>query len=639
MKKVIVDVQVESDPPSTTIFATAKILGTKFHDYLIGSRPNKKQSFPRKKTWRISRCPLISVWRVRQACWFLKLAAATTLSHFSSQSSSLAAGQNWNSRDAVRRHQAWSTFRNTFVQQWFEIEPSEAVYAGDHRFDGKIADWSDAGLKRRANFLRAARQKANAFAGLDHADNFERKYLLNIIGNRLFWLSKADHPHRNPAWYVNGGLDPNVYLTRHYADLPTRMRALVAMLREVPRATSQIKRNLREPLPPSLTVYGQAAFSGFATYYASAPEHAFAPVADPGLHRALKDASKAASQSMRELAEWISGHVASTDDGFRLGTPTFQTMLRDTQGTTLSIQQVRELGEADLARNLELLRRACIAFARGLSVAQCIDRMREHRPEGGALAFTERRLDELRTFALAANVADVPEKSAVVVRLSPSFNSQTPASLDPPGGLESNLPATLYVTITNGDATSSGNDSGLGAAELLFADAHEGTPGHLVQYVAASQSASPLGRIFVDRAFSEGWAHYAEEMIIDAGFRPGDSEARVGQLSLALFRDCRLLVAIGVHTSNMSLDEAKRLFVERCFSPPALAASQARRAAYDPGYLNYTLGKLLIKRMRTDWLGTHPSASLGTFHRLLLRLGGPPLDLAAEELRTSGFPR
>ncbi|OYY71218.1 MAG: hypothetical protein B7Y47_07480, partial [Sphingomonas sp. 28-63-12] len=112
----------------------------------------------------------------------------------------------------------WAKFRDQFVNRWFELDPANAVYQGKHEFDGQLPDWSSAGLKKQVDFLRETIAAAGKFdaAKLGEADRFERDYLVKVAQGKLFWLEDADQPHHNPAFYVGGGLDPNVYIARPY---------------------------------------------------------------------------------------------------------------------------------------------------------------------------------------------------------------------------------------------------------------------------------------------------------------------------------------------------------------------------------------------------------------------------------------
>lgn len=120
-----------------------------------------------------------------------------------------------------------------------------------------------------------------------------------------------------------------------------------------------------------------------------------------------------------------------------------------------------------------------------------------------------------------------------------------------------------------------------------------------------------IGKLYVGYAFGEGWAHYSEEMMWEEGLGNGDPETHIGQLAQALLRDVRLLSAIGLHTRGMPLAESRRMFIEQAHQDAGNAEQQAARGAYDPAFLNYTMGKLMIRKLRADWCGKRGGAMLG----------------------------
>ena len=128
---------------------------------------------------------------------------------------------------------SWKNFRDSFIEDWFKLDPANAVYQGRHDFDGQLPDWSAAGLKRQADFFNDAIAKAKAFdtGKLSQQEAFERDYLVTVATGKLFWLTDADQPHTNPAYYVGGCLDPNTYISRNYSDAPTRMKAVIKFFR------------------------------------------------------------------------------------------------------------------------------------------------------------------------------------------------------------------------------------------------------------------------------------------------------------------------------------------------------------------------------------------------------------------------
>ncbi len=98
----------------------------------------------------------------------------------------------------------------------------------------------------------------------------------------------------------------------------------------------------------------------------------------------------------------------------------------------------------------------------------------------------------------------------------------------------------------------------------------------------------------------------------------------IGQLGNALLRNVRFLSAIGLHTGGMSVEESERMFRDEAFQDPGNGRQQAARGTYDPAYLNYTLGKLMIRRLRDEWLSLQPDATIRDFHDRFLSFGGPP---------------
>ena len=123
--------------------------------------------------------------------------------------------------------------------------------------------------------------------------------------------------------------------------------------------------------------------------------------------------------------------------------------------------------------------------------------------------------------------------------------------------------------------------------------------------------------------------------MLEMGLGDGDPEIRIGQLLQALLRDVRLLSAIGLHTKGLSVSEAEKLFREQALLDAGNARQQAARGTRDPAYLNYTMGKLMILKLRQDWVATHGgngAQSWREFHDALLAYGGPPIPLLRAQI-------
>jgi uncharacterized protein (DUF885 family) len=532
--------------------------------------------------------------------------------------------------------QAWGAFVNSYIEQSFRANPAFAVNQGRHEFDGQLPDWSESALHSEISRLRSAISAAQAFnpRRLTREQRFERDYLMANARGDLFWLVTADQPHTNPAYYMNEGLDPSVYVTRPYAPAATRLRAYITYLRAIPRAAQQIRANLRAPLPISFIDYGKSAFGGFADYYIGDGTAAFAEVHDAALQARLRDASRDASRAMAGLAAWLDSQRPTATTNFALGPQRFAQMIRDTEMVDTPLAELERIGRADLARNQAALTQACGQYAPGATIMACVERMSANKPAGGPVAAARAQLAGLRRFIEQHDLVSIPGTEQAHVEEAPPYNRQNSAYIDIPGPYEHGLPSVYYIAPPDPSWTPEVQAGFIpGQADLLFTSVHEVWPGHFLNFLHANRSPFTFGRVFVGYAYAEGWAHYGEEMMWDAGLGNGDPETHIGQLSNALLRDCRFLSAIGMHTGRMTQEQSRQMFRDQCYQDEGNARQQAARGTYDPAYLNYTMGKLMIRRLREDWTRTRGGRQAWkAFHDRFLSYGGPPIPLVRAQM-------
>lgn len=526
-------------------------------------------------------------------------------------------------------------FRDAYIEAKFKADPPDAVDAGRHEFDGQIPDFSAAGLAAEKQRLADAKTAALAFdpAQLTPSERFERDYLIARIDNEQFWLNTAERPWRDPTYYLSK-LSPSTYLTREYAPLPERMRAFVKYQKAVPGALEQMRANLRLPLPKTFVERAVAGFDGYATFFEDDVPAVFAQVDDAALQAEFKASNAAAVAAMRETAKFfVAQRTAATDD-YALGAERFAQMLAATEGVTTSLEELERIGRADLARNRAALDKACAEYAPGKSIVQCFAKMNADKPEGGPVAGARAQLGDLRQFVLDHKIVSVPSEEQALVAEAPPYNRANSAYIEIPGPYEKSLPAVYYIAPPDPSWSKADQLAYIpGKSDLLFTSVHEVWPGHFLNFLHANQSESMLGRLYVGYAFAEGWAHYTEEMMWDEGLGAGNPEVRIGQLSNALLRNVRYVCAIGLHTGRMTVEECERMFREEAFQDPGNARQQAARGTYDPAYLNYTLGKLMIMKLRDDWAASRGGkAAWGQFHDEFLSYGGPPIPLVRKAM-------
>lgn len=529
---------------------------------------------------------------------------------------------------------AWKDFTQATIDRWLALDPAFAVYQGAHQFDGKLPDWSDAGLKTRGDFLRSVIAQAKAYTALTGADAFERDYLVQVAEGQLFWLEDADQPHTNPAFYINGGLDPNVYISREYASKEARMKVMIAFFEAVPEAAKQIRANLHAPLPASFIKHGISGFGGFAEYYRGDARAAFADTGDAVSQTLYREASEKAAQSMTDLADWLKTQQPTATQDFALGAAKFSRMLKATEGVDVTLARLEAVGRADLRRNQIALKQACAAYAPGKSIPDCFAKLNAEKPAEGPVAAATKQIPDLTAFVREHDLVSIPGTEQALVRQSPPYNAQNGAYIDPPGPYEKGIPSIYYIAPPDPSWSKEKQLEYIpGVKDLLFTSVHEVMPGHFLQFLHSNRSPSWIGRLFVGYAYAEGWAHYSEEMMWEAGLGDGDPGTHVGQLSNALLRNCRFLSAIGMHSGKMTQAQSDAMFRTQCYQGAGTAEQQAARGTYDPAYLNYTLGKLMIRKLRADWTATRGGRKAWkAFHDQFLSYGGPPIPLVRKAM-------
>jgi len=538
--------------------------------------------------------------------------------------------------DSTATNPKWAEFLSSYQEGYFAVEPAFAVQEGRHEFDGKLPDWSAAGIAKEIAWFKAEQAQAKAFkpAALNQQQRFEREYLLARIDGELFWRDEAQEPFRNPSYYLDGSFDPSVYFERPYAPLDVRLKAFTGYLKSIPAAAAQIRANLKTPLPKTYVARGISAFAGYADFFGNDAPKAFAGVADPALQADLKAATGPAVQAMQGLADWLKTEQPKATDDFALGPKLFADMLWRTERVHTPLAELEKVGKADLERNLAALKDACATVLPGGTIEACVAKVEADKPQGGAVEGARAQLDQLRQFIIDKNLVTIPSDEKALVNEAPPYQRWNFAYINIAGPYDKGMPSTYYIAPPDPTWSKADQDAYVpGKSILLFTSAHEVWPGHFLQFLHANRSPFQFGQIFVGYAYAEGWAHYTEEMMWEAGLGNGAADVHVGQLSEALLRNVRFLCAIGMHTQGMKVETCENMFLHQAYQDPGSARQQAARGTYDPAYLNYTLGKLMIRKLRTDWTATHGGrAGWHDFHDQFLSYGGPPIPLVREQM-------
>ena len=536
----------------------------------------------------------------------------------------------------------WEEFTDEFFSRHFAAWPTAAVWAGLHEHDGQLQDVSAEAIQQRTEMLRQFAHRAEdefSADALTAVEELERQQLVSAIEGMLFDVEVAEYHLRNPAWYA-GPLSPSVYVSREYAPKAARLEALTAHLQKIPEYIGQMRGTLRPPFPRPFVRTSLVQFGGLASHLQDDAPGLFADVEDSDLQAAFADAVGPAVTALRDTEAWLELELEDATDEFALGEERYRELLWRAYRTDLDWQTLKDVAQTDLVRNLELLRTTCESFDPEINVADCAAGVRDDKPEAGAVARANEQLPELKEFLTGADIVGIPGEETAYVAEAPAYRRTNSAYIEIPGPFEQGLPAIYYIAGPDPEWSEETRRQYVpGEADLLNTSVHEVWPGHFLHSLYIMRSNNQVGKLLRNGMLNEGWAHYAEELMQEAGLGDDRPLVRVGQILDALMRDVRFLSSIGLHIEGMSVETSQRMFAELAYLDPGNAEQQALRGTYDPNYFIYTLGKLIIRKIREDWTAQRGGRSAWKeFHEELLSLGSAPLPVLREAMMGSGDP-
>ena len=539
-----------------------------------------------------------------------------------------------------------------YIKGYLGAHPLEGTALGLHEYDGKITDYSRLALDAELSRLRRFDDRLSKFdpGKLSPRQSIDLRILQTAIKKDIFEMQDMSVFERNPIVYARAA-DVNVYIKRNFAPLEDRVRSLVAIESQIPNILIAARTNLNDVVPKPYVELAIQIAKGSADFLKKDLVAAVGNLKDEQLRVAFHEANRKAANALNDYATWLEREKlpkASLD--FALGEEKFRRFLAQTELVDLPPQKILEIGMAQLKAEQEAFAEAAKKIDPNKSPIEVFKQIQsEHPTPQNLIPDVAKDLDKIRKYVLTRRLVSIPSDVRAKVKETPQYLRATSfASMDTPGPFEKRAnEAYYYVTPTENDWPEKQKEEWLTAFNYYTSDVvsiHEAYPGHYVQFLCLNASpASKIEKIFGSYAFVEGWAHYCEKMMLDEGYgsstnsTPSDDDVkraakyRMAQADEALLRLCRLCVSIKMHTQKMSLDEATKFFQENCYYEEKPARQEAMRGTFDPGYLNYTLGKLEILKLRDDYKAQQgDDFSLQKFHNELLNHGMPPIRLLRE---------
>jgi len=368
-------------------------------------------------------------------------------------------------------------------------------------------------------------------------------------------------------------------------------------------------------------------------------------VSDSEISAALRSAIETAASALDGFVEKLKSRARAADNSFAIGGGLYARMLATGEGLDLPLSRIAAVGQANLEDNLARLREVANAIAPGKPVQEIVDaNARFHPTAEGLIPDTREMLEDIRQSLLDFDIISLPSEDRCQVVETPAYMRYAFAAMDSAGALETRAAESFYyVTPVEEHWTEAQKEEWLSKFDyntLRIISIHEVYPGHFVRHLhnRYGRNLPLVNRAAASYAFTEGWAHYTEQMMVETEYGRGRPELLLTQLLEALVRNCRYMCSIAMHTGNMTVDEAAEFFMENAYMGEHPARREALRGVFDPGYLNYTLGKLMILKLREDYQAEQGSGyAPKRFHDETLSYGAPPLPfLRAVMLQAEG---
>lgn len=544
-----------------------------------------------------------------------------------------------------------------FDQVYFRYQPTAGLLSGYHQYDAQMEDLSRKNIEAEIAAQKSFEQRVAAVdAGkLDQPTRGDRAVVLGNIRSRLLTLETLKPWEKNPDNYSSTAASAAFALMeRKFASPDDRLRSLIAREKQMPGLFREARENLKNP-PQIYTEIAIEQLPGIVSFFEKDVPSAFTDAQDAALKTEFAKTNAQVIAELKSYEQWLKSDLLPRSKGdYRIGAENFSKKLSYDEMVDLPLDKLLEIGWADLRKNQAQFNAIARELEPGKDPRTVLEELGANHPAPENLIPTFRAtFDGLLDFIRKNHIVTVPSEVRPIVEETPPFmRATTFASMDTPGPFEKHA-TEAYFNVTLPDASMTpaeveGFMHSFNVGTVISTAVHEAYPGHYVQFLWVPSAPSRVRKLLGANTNVEGWAHYCEQMMLDAGYgQPGAGardarEAkflRLGQLQDALLRNARFIVGIEMHSGRMSYDEAIQFFVKEGYQSRETGVIEAKRGTSDPTYLYYTLGKLEIMRLREDVKKKQGSAfTLERFHDDFLKQGFPPVKIVREAMLGDDSP-
>jgi len=545
--------------------------------------------------------------------------------------------------------QKFESYARNYVEALLTISPEWATMLGDHRFDDRLSDYSRAGVEANRALSLAYLDSLGTLdpAKLSAVNAIDWKIMRNALQSTVFSIDTLREYEWNPTIYNPGNAIYGL-LAREFAPLPERLRSLGGRLRQVPSVVAAAKENLGTP-PKVFTETAINQVKGTVGLIRSELDTFLKDA--PGMTAELAPAREAAAAALEEYVAWMEKDLLPRSTGdFRIGEEKYRRKLYYTLESALSKEEILTRAEHDLQETqavMEATARPMFAAMfpgrkepadRKTLIKSVLDKLAESRPDNATIVpRAEEYLKECNDFVAAKGLMTLPTEPVKIIVMPEFQRGVAVAYCDAAGPLEKNGETFYAISPTPKDWAPERVTSFFREYNdhmLRNLTVHEAVPGHYLQLMHANRFKAPtmVRALFGSGTFVEGWATYAEQVMVEHGY--GGDGVKMQQLKMRLRLIINAIIDQKIHTAGMTEQEAMDLMMKEGFQEDGEAAGKWRRACLSSTQLStYYVGNAEINDLRKGYEAKNgKQTSLKAMHDSMLSFGSPAPKYVKEML-------
>jgi len=553
---------------------------------------------------------------------------------------------------AQSENEAFEKLAERFLAELPMFSPVYATQIGDHSADHKLDQVNAVARERNLASFEKYRIALGAIdrEQLSRANQVDAALLQSELDASIWRLETLQEWAWNPLVYINiAGNSVYGLVARDFAPLEQRLDNAAARLEQIPRFLQQSRESIQPVRVPK--IHAETAIRQNQGLI-SIVDNMIMPSIDeltPATRRRLLAAIETAKDAIAVHQTWLEEELLPKAAGdFRVGPDLYDQKLAFALNSPLSRREVKARAEREyesvrnqmyeIAREVYIDANPYTAFPdspdeayKQVIIRAALEQAYQHLPpRDGIVDIAKQQLQQATDFVIENNIVTMPDDPLEIIIMPEFQRGVSVAYLDPPGPLDQGQAAFYAVAPLPSDWTDEQVESFLREYNIYSIQdltIHEGVPGHYLQLALSNRYPSTLRAVLWSGPFVEGWAVYAERVMIEQGYLDNDPLMRLINLKWYLRAVTNAIIDSAIHVDGMTREQAMRLMIEGGFQEEREAAGKWTRAQLTSAQLStYFVGfQEHIEMRRAVEAAWGEEFTLRRYHDQALSYGSPPV--------------